>query len=214
MVWVYACELVCIIEYYINKMGKDKYGQPITKDGHLNVDLMDKLKRENIGHNEVNLYYKHWNNTIEIDVGIAPLIYEIWKAGIHTNNCCEANMSAHEAVDEKDPECQVDYIWICFDGDRHLHKFLTIVFNNIDEDGQIYKRAFNISGNNRFRWTYDIHIDNDNDDFTNYDDDFPREINNSIRFPDIDYQFILNKFHEYNEIYNSSNDTTSHKESN
>jgi hypothetical protein len=189
----------------------DKYGQPITKDGYLNIDLMEKIEREYNEHKEVNLYYNHWDTTVEIDVGIAPLIYEMWKVGIYTNNCCESNMTAQCAVDEKDPECEVDYAWICFDGDHYLHKFLTIVFNNMDHNEDIYKRAFDI-GDPRFKWRYDIHVDNDYDQITNHGNRDLYEINNSLRFPEFDYEFILNKFYEYNKLsvdYLSDNDICS-----
>jgi hypothetical protein len=68
-------------------------------------------------HKSIKLWCDEYECEIEIDIKIAPLIKEIWKAGISTVNSCENNV----------PE---NYFWIQFRSSSDLEKFLIVTCSN------------------------------------------------------------------------------------
>lgn len=142
-------------------------------------------------HETVKLWYEPYKDYIDIDRNIAPLINEIWKAGIETNNSCEDNIS--EIYDDEDI-C----MWISFDSEFDMYHFLTIIFDGISKYGEFFART-NCNSNDKFKWKYSIWIVCD----TNKSN-IIRKINifHSVRFPRRDYSYILQKMCMYNYYYN------------
>lgn len=64
----------------------------------------------------------------EIDVKIAPLVREVWKAGIETNMSCQ--------------EDGFGLVWLEFPGEKELLSFLAIVVNRYEEGrDSVYNRS-------------------------------------------------------------------------
>ena len=158
------------------------------------IDIEYEINRK--PHETVTLTYG--DKSVEIDTGIAPLIYEIWKAGLHTDNSCE----------EKKP----GIIWISFISARYCELFLNIVATYESGVECLYNRI-------RWGWRYPYGVVCD--DFWDYDvsprdyaveqvlldDDSIEESfsepNNfrfslSVRFPKTDYPIILERMIAHN----------------
>jgi len=71
--------------------------------------------QESDRHKTIPVANSDYGEMVDIDEEIAPLIREIWKAGIKTTNSCQNNW----------PQ---DYVWIEFACGTHLEMFLTNVF--------------------------------------------------------------------------------------
>jgi len=163
----------------------------------------------------------HLNEPIEIDEMIAPLISEIWKAKIITLNSCENNIPKGYIWIQFDTgnDC-TKFLNIIF-------KNLDI---NASETKDIYTRAMNYQDYKlEGRWIYDVNIDSiDNSDLDdsnlldnsnslgNSDSKTDSslnlskvnpvlfvETNISVRFPQIDLDFIYKRFLEHNSKSNS-----------
>ena len=128
-------------------------------------------KKQGAHHQTVPILYPRRGEEVEIDCGIAELMNEIWKQGIWTNNSCENNK----------PD---GYVWICFDMDKHLRKLLGIVFDDVDSRAAVYRRAF--SPDAKHKWIYNPIIIR------------PGRSIVSLRFPTMDYDFVLEKVKAWN----------------
>jgi len=130
----------------------------------------------------------------EIDEKIAPLIFEIWKAGLKTCNSCQSNPK--------------DYIWIEFCNIKNASKFLEIVIKYDKVYGSMYWRALNNYGSKN--WLIDtslfdcylideirneevVHI------HKNKNNEIKVDFRVSIRFPKKDYSIILKRMKNYNK---------------
>lgn len=97
-----------------------------------NLEFLSKSKMHT-QHETVKLDCPFNKNPIDIDKGIAPLVTEIWKAGIKTTSCCEAD------VEHKD----MAYLQF-LSGD--YEKFMSIVadFHDYsDEEMKLYEIILN-----------------------------------------------------------------------
>lgn len=143
-------------------------------------------------HKTVKIWYEPYKCYFNIDKNIAPLINEIWKAGIETDNSCEDNIP--EIYDYTDT-C----FWISFSSGFDFYMFLDIVFNGISRNSDFFSRTRRYS-KCKLRWKYSIWID------TPDDDPIKRiYISYSVRFPGCDYAYVLGKLCDYN-INNNIND--------
>lgn len=135
----------------------------------------------------------------QVDEGIAPLILELWKAGIDTVMSCENNNGR---------------VWIQFPSSDDAEQFVSIVAEDYDEDiYSIYNRA--VGGwedddwetfRNEHAWRYDCSAEDYNAAL--YDEngelETPAGSNRyiviwvSIRFPLYDYEEILRRVAERN----------------
>jgi hypothetical protein len=136
----------------------------------------------------------------DIDEGIAPLIEQLWMAGISTDNSCEEN--------------QPGIIWIEFSTTRDAARFLNIVAQYEEEIETLYNRA-----RHGWRpvdekdmplplWEYDICPDDlaleldfdENGDVV--EELHPRPphftFTVSIRFPKADYPLVLERMTQHN----------------
>ena len=148
-------------------------------------------------HKTVKLWNNEYDDFIDIDTRIAPLIYEIWEADIETTMSCEDNWP--DIFDDKD-RC----IWIEFGSEENLTKFLDIIFFGQKRCSDFLIRASNDTINNNLKWNYRIFIDTqqfEQDEllFKTYNliDNF--KIYYQLRFPACDYIKVLNKIYKYNK---------------
>ena len=133
----------------------------------------------------------------QIDVEIAPLIREIWKAGVFTRNSCQ--------------EDRPGWVWIEFGNAFEAERFLNIVAVYDRESGSLYNRIRQAwgtcDGESDDAWEYDAHpwdlavkrelIDDD------YIEEFcegPSEFffRFSIRFPRTDLPKVLERVRQHN----------------
>jgi|SRR5947209_2291550 len=138
----------------------------------------------------------------DIDVLIAPLIRDIWKAGIETRQCCQSY--AWLGVKGR-------RIWVQFPGSVELAKFLNAVTHDRDACGALYYRVcwhwilFDRPGR---RWQYRIHyFDRSVANEFNPDGgwafegppDFVEGVD--VFFPKSDLALVLKELRRYNRVY-------------
>ena len=91
----------------------------------------------------------------DIDIKIAPLIEEIWKADFHTFNSCQDNQPYWK------PASQTGVIWIEFDLDDGL-QFLNIIADEYSDDyDSLYNRirhGWETEDKNSIDWEFAINL--------------------------------------------------------
>ncbi|AYV77238.1 MAG: hypothetical protein Barrevirus22_4 [Barrevirus sp.] len=143
-------------------------------------------------HETVQLWSERFDEHIDIDRNIAPLIYELWKANIDTNNSCENNTP--EIYGHKDT-C----IWIQFATDDDFYKFISIIFKGISRNSDFFARTA-CQSKCKLKWKYSLLIWEDEECYMmEYID-----ISYSIRFPGCDYAYVLQKICNYNKQMNKN----------
>ena len=170
----------------------------ISIDEEMGENILHELKyiispKGESKHDTIPVFYSALNKHIDIDKNIAPLLEYIWKNDIMTNNSCENSFPK-------------DHIWISFDSTEDLEKFLNIVFRDIEEDADFYKRGFNPM-NVKNSWYYRSWFDWSCGNIP-YKDVCAYI---SLRFPKSDYDIVLNNLKSYYEkiISYSNNAITS-----
>jgi hypothetical protein len=153
----------------------------------------NQSKRFNGGphHKVVDLEYH--GNKVKIDTKIAPLISELWKAGINTSNSCEDNVPAN-------------FVWVEFPG-VGMHNFMTILSVYGGQKSDIYNHIVG-NGSDMTDWIYstnvhDMNEDNDSDSDT---DDFDAKIYMSVRFPIKDLNEVYALVKQSNDEKNSNDE--------
>lgn len=101
-------------------------------------------------HRQVWIEVEGWDQAY-IDEGIAPLIEEMWRAGIATWMSCEDNPAG--------------YIWLVFEHQVHLEKFLNIVRLRRRGPGvplDALQHNYGVGVPYRHdQWVYRLHVDDD-----------------------------------------------------
>jgi len=135
---------------------------------------------------------------VNIDKNIAPLIYELWKAGINIANACEDNDSMYE-----NDAC----IWIEFWDDQNFYKFLNILFFGEPTNTDFYKRGQQSHIHHKFKWNYytciDTKIVENNKMFIKHNLVDNAYVSHGVRFPRLDYAEVLKRVCEYNSLYDT-----------
>ncbi len=131
------------------------------------------------------------NNEAAIDEKIAPLIREMWKAGIETLNSCEEN--------------QPGIIWVQIASSEGCALFLDIIsrYADSDESEFLYRRVLQRKSRN---WEYALHPkDYSLDEWL--DDDVVNESHSgvpdfgfsvSVRFPVTDLPILVERLRQFN----------------
>jgi hypothetical protein len=152
----------------------------------------------NLKHKQVHLQWNDWES--DVDEGIAPLILELWKAGILTSLSCEENRR--------------ELMWIMFPDAFCAQDFLNIVAKYEEDSESLYQRIKN--GWTRHRkddapgtWEYDVGIDDYSvelivDDEENIAEEVctgPADFvfGLSVRFPKTDYPVLLERMRKFNQ---------------
>lgn len=138
-------------------------------------------------HSTTTIFNTITHEHIDIDTYIAPLIGYIWLNGISTDLSCENNV----------PD---NYIWINFSTANDLELFLGIVFKDREPEDDFYHRGFPGFGKPD-GWYYNIvpSRNKQNDVF----------ISVSVRFPQKDYNIVLEKLKLHYESNKDNNDYSS-----
>jgi hypothetical protein len=136
----------------------------------------------------------------EIDCEIAPLILELWKAGIQTANSCEDNVPR-------------GFVWIQFLTVPDAERFLDVV-GHYDDDGQesVPSRYRRILGEGEWPddWIYSTGLEDWSVECEVDGDDTIRETRTqafpafrfwmSVRFPRADLPWVVDKLKTYNGV--------------
>lgn len=138
----------------------------------------------------VKLYNPIINKFYDIDNNISQLIKEIWNAGIHLIHICGHNWQEYPSPD-------IDCIWFSFGSEKHYENFLNCVTIGLKSDSEQFKRIIGISS--EYNWRHRIQI---------CPDTYFEEVKNKseyslpidIRFPSLDYKFVLKAMEKYNKI--------------
>jgi len=103
-------------------------------------------------HKTKKLLYK--GTKVDIDIGIAPLILDLWKLGINTTNCCQGQcrpFCKHKIKTVKyksgrisykkirTPKCN-KYIWIVFNHAKDAEKFYNYIAEYDTKSNSMYSR--------------------------------------------------------------------------
>jgi hypothetical protein len=142
-------------------------------------------------HKQTSVFYPAYRRTIEVDVGIAPLLFILWDAEILTCNSCEENAPG--------------IIWIEFYSASDTEKLLLSIIKALGEKIHSHPEAndwfcYRILGQdgNRLKpWIYDAHPNVYPMKFNQkniYSKDLAAckvEFSVSLRFPKEDYTIVL-----------------------
>ena len=116
-------------------------------------------------HRQVEVYNPFYDEAIEVDEGIAPLLIALWERGIQTTLSCQEN--------------QPGIIWIEFAGSREVEAFLQLAIPN-------RRSGMYIDANPDGKWEYSVNV---------ADHSSKGELNFwcavSVRFPSSQYEKIL-----------------------
>jgi len=163
------------------------------------MDYRKQPEKYKYQHKTVKLWNVFYEDYVDIDKNIAPLIDELWEAGIQTSNSCENNTP--EMYNYKDT-C----IWISFQSMEDVKRFMQIVYIGIPRKGTFTNRI--IGRSHKFNWEYSYWID------TSYKNRSPKnifvandrirdiEVGHSLRFPGSDYCYVLKNLIEFNKVTN------------
>jgi hypothetical protein len=123
----------------------------------------------------------------DIDVMLAPLIHEIWLAGIETFMCCQ--------------ETEPGMAWVEFDSVQGLVRFLNIVGKYEEGSDTLYNRmSFRQAGTTSAPdWWYSINVwDCAFDDDTGYVGPTDFDVTVGINFPHCDLPVLLKRMKGHN----------------
>jgi hypothetical protein len=149
------------------------------------------------GHVQALVFYPAYHKSIEVDVGILPLLRNLWDAEILTCNSCE--------------EIEPGIMWIEFYSEEDVEKFLLIliealgeqIHNHPEADDWFCFRILGCDGEILRPWQYYAHpnITPAKCDQSNF---YPKKLKNckvalsfSLRFPKEDYSKVLTLLHSY-----------------
>jgi hypothetical protein len=146
-------------------------------------------------HPQVHVKHGPWE--ADIDVEIAPLIKELWRAGVATVLSCQDN--------------QADRVWIAFDSSEDLARFLDIVGEYEEGEGTLYDRIQSADDHttrpDRGGWWYslwpsDLACDEDDDHDEEADEWLGPQfaVSLSVRFPRADLPTVLQRLKQFNRM--------------
>jgi len=145
------------------------------------------------------VHIAHGGLKAEVDRGIAPLVLELWKAGIMTRQSCQADAQGR--------------VWIQFQTTADLVRFLEIVTRNDFKPGSLCDRA--LYGYDRIavpaprQWQYEVVVHDFATDEIEVKDGVWREIRlgppdfrvfTSVRFPRCDIITALRRLQKHNRM--------------
>lgn len=142
--------------------------------------------------NHKTVHVRVGNHEAAIDEKIAPLIREIWTAGIETVNSCEDNKPG--------------IVWVQFASSEGCAVFLDIIsrYTDCDESEFLYRRVLQRESRN---WEYALHPNDYSLDEWLDDDDVVNESHSgvsnfgfsvSVRFPVTDLPILVERLSRFN----------------
>jgi hypothetical protein len=124
-----------------------------------------------------------------VDEGIAPLIREMWRAGIRTLMSCQQGAFG--------------LVWLYFDCPFYATKFMNIVAEYEEEPDSLYQRMLGHHAEVANTWEYDLlpedfnlteeHVKSTASFVERHDGDPAFEFHVSIRFPPTDLPLVLDR---------------------
>jgi hypothetical protein len=148
-------------------------------------------------HKQTKVFYPGYQELIEVDVGIAPLLLTLWDAGIMTCNSCEEN--------------EPGIMWIEFYSMKDVEKFLMIQIRTLGNRIHKYPEAndwfcyriLGQGGDQLSPWRFDAHPNvsparpNQRSLYSKNTSECSVELSVSVRFPKEDYQIVLDLISNY-----------------
>lgn len=142
-------------------------------------------------HEQAKVFYPGYEEVIEVDTGIAPLLLALWDAGVMTCNSCQEN--------------EPGVMWIEFYSAEDAENFITLlmvalrdqIVRRPEGDDWLYLRILGEDGEEREPWRYEVHPNVCREHLNS--DAFDLDISAlsaiaftvSIRFPAADYPKVL-----------------------
>ena len=139
------------------------------------------------------------NRQAQIDRDIAPLIREIWGAGIETIMSCQQDGSGR--------------VWVHFSNISNGVRFLNIVARYEPGPGNLYARMHPRFEFDETVWWYEVH----EDDFALHDEARTEEryegppdffFTFTVRFPPADLPEVVERLREYNRLNKKTKNST------
>lgn len=148
-------------------------------------------------HKQAKVFFPEYQELIEVDEGIAPLLSNIWDAGMITCNSCEEN--------------EPGIMWIEFFSMKDVEKFLLIqidalgnrIHRHPDFNDWFCYRILGYEGSNLRPWRYDAHPNiypvtpNQKSIYSKTASGRRIELSISVRFPREDYPVVLDLIENY-----------------
>jgi transposase len=150
-------------------------------------------------HDQTKVLFPRYQDFIDVDIGIAPLLVAIWDAGIMTCNSCEEN--------------EPGIMWIEFYSMKDVERFLAILIRTLGD--RIHKhpeandwfcyRILGHEGDRLCAWRYDAHPNiypvgpNQSSLYSKRTANCTVELSISVRFPKGDYSVVLDLMNNFLE---------------
>ena len=98
----------------------------------------DRIARRLMGTEHKQVRVLGCGQDADVDDGIAPLIKEMWRAGIRTSMSCQ--------------EGRFGFVWLHFNDPNEAARFLNIVAEYDPDPNSLYKRMLGHDGENPNAW--------------------------------------------------------------
>ncbi len=148
-------------------------------------------------HDQTKVFFPGYEELIDVDVGIAPLLIAIWDAGIMTCNSCEEN--------------EPGIMWIEFYSMKDVERFLIIQIRTLGDRIQKHPEAndwfcyriLGQGGDKLSTWRYEAHPNvypvrpNQSSLYSRRTSNCTVELSVSVRFPREDYSLVLDLMNNY-----------------
>jgi hypothetical protein len=139
-------------------------------------------------HPMVELEYPYGRHKVHIDTMLVPLIQEVWKAGVDTEECCQ---------EFKEGEGQA---WVYFPRHNDFLRFMNIVGNPADwqDDTSLYRRMNFPYDGVPDQWEFSIHVE-DRHIVERWKKHSSFYLGIGLWFPQTDIDLILARLKDYND---------------
>lgn len=164
------------------------YGDNVPKSILQNLKFqidMDRDSRDSVEHKKQTIRTRY--GELEVDCGIAELIECLMKVDIRVTISSESNVPK-------------DYMWLVFQCQDDVERFMEIVFRNMSANDEMYCRATIDERYEKGAWHFDTFF---NDIYRDKDEEYLEgaSMNISVRFPKSDYSKILKRVKKYMNFF-------------
>jgi len=135
----------------------------------------------------------------KVDAKIAPLVLEMWRAGIETYQSCQSNPPG--------------WVWLQFEASQDLERFLTILARHIGDDNVSRRMEFGYNrpdGPNGKHWWYRVVAEDISLEDLPTDSRVPRcepplfALLLNVHFPRTDLEKVFQALREHNQLRHCS----------
>jgi hypothetical protein len=136
-------------------------------------------------HKQIKVYNPIYEDEIDVDEKLAPLLKKLWSNQIDTCLSCQDNVPK-------------GYVWLCFETTTDFEIFINMIYSWLEKNKE-YEMIERISSGNlrdNDHWDFKFCIDKNSDSDC---EEIPLDINVSVRFPFKDLEILEKVFEDKKE---------------